>query len=70
MRVCVLGDIAAGPSGRVRPIVGPIQRRVFAALVARRNETLDVSALVEACWPVETPSPEGGIAETVRADRG
>ena len=57
MQVCVLvlGDIAAGPSGRIRPIAGPIQRRVLAALVARRNETVHVSALVDACWPDGLP---------------
>ncbi len=55
--VCVLGDIAAGEPGRVRSIAGPVQRRVFAALVARRNETLQMSALVDACWPNE-PAPE------------
>jgi serine/threonine protein kinase/WD40 repeat protein len=51
MQVCVLGEIAAGPTGRVRPIAGPAQRRLFAALVARRNETISLSTLVETCWP-------------------
>ncbi len=47
---------------------GPTQRRVFAALVARRGEVVDVSALVDVCWPVRRrpigPSTTSGPMST------
>ena len=50
MRVRVLGQIEAGQKPS-RSLGGPTQRRVFAALVARRNEFVSVGELVEICWP-------------------
>ncbi len=55
MDVRVLGHVEAGNGARTYALGGPTQRRVFAALVARRREVVDVSALVEVCWPTEAP---------------
>ena len=55
MDVRVLGHVEAGNGARTYALRGPTQRRVFAALVARRGEVVDVSALVEVCWPTEAP---------------
>jgi DNA-binding SARP family transcriptional activator len=55
MDVRVLGHVEAGNGARAYALGGPTQRRVFAALVARRGEVVDVSALVEVCWPTASP---------------
>ena len=57
MDVRVLGHVAAGNGARTHALGGPTQRRVFAALVARRREVVDVSALVDVCWP-GAPAPD------------
>ena len=50
MRVRVFGQIEAR-EGQPQLLGGPTQRRVFAALVARRGETMSMAELVEICWP-------------------
>jgi hypothetical protein len=56
MDVRVLGHVEAGNGARTYALGEPTQRRVFAALVARRREVVDVSALVEICSPKMAPS--------------
>lgn len=50
MRVRVLGEIEAR-EGQPQLLGGPTQRRVFAALVARRGATVSMAELLEICWP-------------------
>jgi serine/threonine protein kinase/DNA-binding SARP family transcriptional activator len=58
VRVCVLGDIRAGTSGRPVPISNERQQRILAALVIAGRSGLGVEQLVTRVWDEANEPPD------------